>query len=162
MSGCTKFFYFASLQGVTRLGSRGNIEVFRTLSNPKYSITTLSSPIPPPAWGGHPYLKASIYAAILGISAKITVSGELLRGQTNPDCYQFRDVLRAPWGIEDHESSGRRSGFPRLSWTCRKSLRFSDPEDQAWCKKASLPKDTCPKCKSLCGILPETTLIQLP
>lgn len=35
--------------GVNRFGSRGNIEVFLILSNPKYSITTRSKPIPPPA-----------------------------------------------------------------------------------------------------------------
>lgn len=34
--------------GVILLGSRGNMLVFLILSNPKYNITTLSNPIPPP------------------------------------------------------------------------------------------------------------------
>lgn len=56
--------------GVNLLGSRGNIDVFRILSRPKYSITTRSIPIPPPACGGHPKRKDSIYAAILVTSVK--------------------------------------------------------------------------------------------
>lgn len=35
--------------GVSLLGSRGNIDVFLTLSRPRYNIVTLSIPIPPPA-----------------------------------------------------------------------------------------------------------------
>lgn len=46
--------------GVSLFGSRGNIDVFLMLSNPKYNMTTLSKPIPPPACGGQPYRKASI------------------------------------------------------------------------------------------------------
>ena len=37
------------LQGVSLLGSLGNMLVFLMLSRPKYSIVTLSMPIPPPA-----------------------------------------------------------------------------------------------------------------
>jgi hypothetical protein len=35
--------------GVHRLGSRGNMDAFRTLSRPKYKNTTRSRPIPAPA-----------------------------------------------------------------------------------------------------------------
>ena len=45
--------------GASRLGSRGNMDDFRMFFNPKYNITTRSSPIPPPAWGKAPCLKAS-------------------------------------------------------------------------------------------------------
>lgn len=46
--------------GISRFGSRGNIDAFLILSKPMYNITTLSNPIPPPACGGQPYRKASI------------------------------------------------------------------------------------------------------
>ena len=38
------------------------------LSKPRYNITTRSNPIPPPAWGGQPYLNASIYDLIFSMS----------------------------------------------------------------------------------------------
>ncbi len=37
--------------GVILFGSLGNSEAFLMFFNPMYNITTLSKPIPPPAWG---------------------------------------------------------------------------------------------------------------
>lgn len=48
-------------QGVRRLGSRGNMDVFLMLFRPQYSMTTRSRPTPAPPWGGAPYLNASMY-----------------------------------------------------------------------------------------------------
>lgn len=47
-------------QGARRLGSRGNMEVLRMLSSPRYSITTRSRPTPAPPWGGAPRRKESM------------------------------------------------------------------------------------------------------
>lgn len=47
-------------QGSKRFGSRGNIEVLRMLGKLRKSMTTRSMPIPAPAWGYAPYLKASM------------------------------------------------------------------------------------------------------
>lgn len=47
-------FHLILNHGVSRFGSRGNIDTFLMLSKPMYNMTTLSNPIPPPAWGGHP------------------------------------------------------------------------------------------------------------
>lgn len=49
------------VQGDNLFGSLGKREVFLILFNPRYSITTLSSPTPAPPCGGAPYLKASMY-----------------------------------------------------------------------------------------------------
>jgi len=46
--------------GASRLGSRGNIEDLRMFFRPRYNITTLSSPMPPPPWGTTPCLKESV------------------------------------------------------------------------------------------------------
>ena len=43
-----------ALYGLQRLGSRGNMDAFRTLSRPKYRKTTRSRPTPPPPCGGMP------------------------------------------------------------------------------------------------------------
>ena len=43
------------------------------LSNPRYSIQTRSSPIPPPACGGHPNRKESMYALIVSKSVKANI-----------------------------------------------------------------------------------------
>ena len=48
-------------QGVSRLGSRGNMDVLRMLSRPQYSMTTRSSPTPAPPCGGAPNLNESMY-----------------------------------------------------------------------------------------------------
>ena len=42
------------IHGVTRFGSRGNMDVLRILSRPRKSMTTRSMPMPPPACGGQP------------------------------------------------------------------------------------------------------------
>ncbi len=41
------------------------MDVFLILSSPKYNMTTRSIPMPPPACGGQPKRKASMYAEIL-------------------------------------------------------------------------------------------------
>ena len=43
------------------------------LSNPRYSMQTRSSPIPPPACGGHPNRKESMYALIVSKSVKANI-----------------------------------------------------------------------------------------
>lgn len=70
------FFFFILLHvlyGVKRFGSRGNMDVFLILSNPRYNITTRSMPIPPPACGGQPKRKASMYAAIFDMSGNFEI-----------------------------------------------------------------------------------------
>ena len=47
----------SSPYGVIRLGSRGNHADFRMLGKPKKSMTTRSSPMPPPPWGWDPWRK---------------------------------------------------------------------------------------------------------
>ena len=49
-------------QGERRFGSRGKSDVLRMLGSPQKSITTRSSPMPPPACGKAPYLNESTYA----------------------------------------------------------------------------------------------------
>jgi hypothetical protein len=51
--------YMSYYYGKRRLGSRGNIAALRMLPRPRKSMTTLSSPTPPPPWGRAPCLKLS-------------------------------------------------------------------------------------------------------
>lgn len=50
-----------NVYGVHLCGSLGNIEQYRTSSNPSKSITILSNPSPAPPCGLAPYLKDSMY-----------------------------------------------------------------------------------------------------
>lgn len=65
-------------QGVNRLGSLGNRDVFRTLPSPQNNITTRSSPTPQPPWGGHPYLNASMYDWMVSTGIPCTLARSVI------------------------------------------------------------------------------------
>lgn len=116
---------------MSRLGSRGNMLVFRMLSRPKNSITTRSIPTPAPPWGRAPYLKLSMYALIPSSSMPLALA--ISAGQppvrlffllkviksvadsccTKPKNIGFRDTARAIF--RDHTPKGVHVSIAMMS-----------------------------------------------
>lgn len=109
---CVYRYMGEMVYGVVRLGSRGNIEVFRMLSKPKYNITTRSMPIPPPACGGQPNLNASMYDAIF-CRSEITKPIKIVDTElTTVSNYQLHDVSLSQSRNRHREYVVRPTEFP--------------------------------------------------